>query len=298
MTTSEESSNEYVGTFIIGSTMTCPLFNLDNLLKASAEVLGKGTVGTSYKATLESGDQLVVKRLRAVDLPKEEFELRVTVIGAIQNKHIAPLQWYYYSKDEKMLVYNIFPMGSLAHALHGDRVSPAPLGWEQRAAIALAAARGVAYIHSAGPSSCHGNIKSSNIMLTGTHNACVSEHGLTTLCLPGPVSGYRAPEVTVSQKADVYSFGVLLLELLSRLTPVKDTQLEEGVDLPHWARCGIRKDLTWEMFDVELLARQRTDVEKECMLRFLNLAIHCCSDDAKLRPTMSDVVQRIEEMTI
>uniref|UniRef100_A0ACD5X1P3 Uncharacterized protein n=2 Tax=Avena sativa TaxID=4498 RepID=A0ACD5X1P3_AVESA len=302
MTTSEESSSgtKNVGTFIVGSTMTCPLlFNLDSLLKASAEVLGKGTVGTSYKATLESGAQLVVKRLREVNLPKEEFELRVAVIGAIQNRHIAPLQWYYYSKDEKMLVYNIFPMGSLAHALHGDPVFPAPLGWEQRAAIALAAARGVAYIHSAGPSSCHGNIKSSNIMLTGTHDACVSEHGLTMLCLPGPVSGYRAPEVTdderFSQKADVYSFGVLLLELASRQAPVKNTQLEEGVDLVQWARSVIRGDWTSEVLDVGLLAR--TDGEDEHMMGFLQLAIHCCSDDANLRPTMSDVVQRIEEMT-
>jgi serine/threonine protein kinase len=121
-TTSEESSSDTknMGTFVVGSTMTCPLFDLDNLLKASTEVLGRGTIGTTYKATLATGVVLVVKRLKKVDLRKEEFDLHVTVIGSVQNKHIVPLQWYYWTKDEKLLVYNIFPMGSLAHALHGN----------------------------------------------------------------------------------------------------------------------------------------------------------------------------------
>jgi hypothetical protein len=100
--------------------MPCPWFDLEDLLRGSAEVLGKSTVGSSYKTTLDSGDEVVTKRLRAVSLPREEFRLRVEVIGAIQNKYIAPLQWYYWSRDEKLVVYNIFPMGSLAHALHGN----------------------------------------------------------------------------------------------------------------------------------------------------------------------------------
>jgi nicotinic acid phosphoribosyltransferase len=113
-TISEESSSgtKNVGTFGVGSTMASP----------SPEVLGKGTVGTTYKVMLATGVELVVKRLKEVDLRKQEFDLRVTVIGSIQNKHIAPLQKYYWTKDEKLLVYNIFPMGSLAHALHGNNM--------------------------------------------------------------------------------------------------------------------------------------------------------------------------------
>uniref|UniRef100_A0ACD5XQG5 Uncharacterized protein n=1 Tax=Avena sativa TaxID=4498 RepID=A0ACD5XQG5_AVESA len=304
-TTSEESSSGTPkrGTFIAGLKMTCPLFTLDNLLRGSAEILGKGTVGTTYKVKLESGNMLVVKRQKLIELPEEEFALRVTVIGAIHNKHIAPLLWYLWRKDEKLLVYNFFPMGSLAQALHGDRVSgQAPLVWEQRAAISLAAARGVASIHSAGPSSFHGNIKSSNIMLTGTHGACVSEHGLTTLGLFRGLSGYSAPEITdsnwVSQEADVYSFGVVLLELVTRKAPVNDTQLEDGVDLPQWVCSLAREEWAAKVIDAELvaLAGQHKDRVEECMVRFLELAIHCYSKDAKLRPTMSDVVQRIEKM--
>jgi serine/threonine protein kinase len=131
---------------------------------------------------------------------------------------------------------------------------PSPLDLGKRLAISLAAARGVASIHLEGPSSCHGNIKSSNILLTGTHDASVSEHGLITLAKFSNASGYRAPEVTddrpVSQKADVYSFGVLLLELLTRKAPVKNTQLQGGVDLPQWARSLISEDRTFEVFDV------------------------------------------------
>ena len=99
--------------------------------------------------------------------------------------------------------------------------------WEQRSAISLAVARGVEAIHLAGPSSCHGNIKSSNILLTGTHDACVSEHGLITLGTYPNASGYRAPELTdnklFSQEADVYSFGIVLLELLTGRKPLDRT---------------------------------------------------------------------------
>ncbi|KAI5010311.1 hypothetical protein ZWY2020_012448 [Hordeum vulgare] len=304
-TLSQESSSSarYVGTFIISPTVTSQSFELDSLLRASAEVLGKGTVGTTYKATLEAGHQLVIKRLRAVDLPKADFEQHVMLIGTIKNKHILPLRWYYYDTDEKMLVYDIIPMGSLAKALHGERGSgPAPLDWEQRLGISLAAARGVAAIHLAGPSSCHGNIRSSNILLTGTHDACVSEHGLMTLGVYSNASGYTAPEVTsnrsVSQKADMYSFGILLLELLTRKDPAKSTQNEEGLDLAQWVSSVLREEWTMEVFEMELLGQEQKDEQEESMIQLLQLAINCCSQDADSRPTISDVVQQIEAIHI
>ncbi|KAF7019012.1 hypothetical protein CFC21_032243 [Triticum aestivum] len=278
------------------------VFELDELLRASTEVLGKGTVGLTYKATFYSGYELVVKRLKDVDLGEAIFERLVTLLGAIQNKHIVPLLWYYCDKDEKLLVYNVIPMGSLAKVLHGDRGSgPAPLDWEQRLAISLAAAHGVQAIHLAGPTSCHGNIKSSNILLTGTHDACVSEHGLITLGMYSNAPGYRAPEVTrnrwVSQESDMYSFGILLLELLTHKSPLeKRFQNGGGVDLPRWVCSIIPEEWTAEVFDVELLARGQKDGKEECMVRLMQLGLKCCSQDVDSRPTMSDVVQRIEEI--
>ncbi|XP_020198905.1 uncharacterized protein [Aegilops tauschii subsp. strangulata] len=296
------SSTRNVGNFIIWPTVKGQVFELDELLRASTEVLGKGTVGLTYKATFYSGYELVVKRLKDVDLGEAIFERLVTLLGAIQNKHIVPLLWYYCDKDEKLLVYNVIPMGSLAKVLHGDRGSgPAPLDWEQRLAISLAAAHGVQAIHLAGPTSCHGNIKSSNILLTGTHDACVSEHGLITLGMYSNAPGYRAPEVTrnrwVSQESDVYSFGILLLELLTRKSPLeKRFQNGGGVDLPRWVCSIIPEEWTAEVFDVELLARGQKDGKEECMVRLMQLGLKCCSQDVDSRPTMSDVVQRIEEI--
>ncbi|KAI5010314.1 hypothetical protein ZWY2020_012451 [Hordeum vulgare] len=290
-----------VGTFIIGSTMTDQLFDLKDLLGASTEVLGKGTVGTTYRATLDSGYELVVKRLKDVDLGEAVFKRLVTLFGAIQNKHVAPLLTYYYSKDEKFLVYNAIPMGSLAKVLHGDQGSgPAPLDWEQRSAISLGAARGLAAIHLAGLSSCHGNIKSSNILLTGTDDACVSEHGLITLGVYYNASVITRPEVThnrwVSQKADVYSFGILMLELLSRKAPAKSIQNKQGMDLARWVCSITPEEWTEKVFDVELLGQEKKGGEVNCMFRFLQLALNCCSQYAGWRPAMSYVVEQIEEI--
>ncbi|KAM0871266.1 hypothetical protein ACQ4PT_039505 [Festuca glaucescens] len=271
------------------NTLIFGCLELEDLLQASREVLGKDTIWTTYKAVLESGFTLVIKKLRG-DLLEEEFLQSVMVIGAIRNKHIARLWRHFYSEDEKLLVYSYFPEGSLAHKLHGAGVShTATLDWEQRIAISLAAARGVSSIHSAGPSSCHGNIKSSNVLLSSTHDACVSEHGLITLGV----------DKLVSQEADVYSFGVLLLEILTRKTPVKSTQHEEGVDLPQWSHSVIheaREEWSAEVFDVELRRLWQNDRKKQHMIRLLQLALKCCSEDTNSRPTMSDVVQRIEEI--
>lgn len=167
--------------------------------------------------------------------------------------------------------------------------------------IALAAARGIEYIHSTGPSSSHGNIKSSNILLDKPQNARVSDHGLSHLAgpatLPNRLAGYRAPEVTdarkVSQKADVYSFGVLLLELLTGKAPAQALLNEEGVDLPRWVQSVVREEWTSEVFDSELLRYQ--SVEEE-MMQLLQLAVDCTVQYPDKRPSMAEVVARIEDI--
>ncbi|XP_066383772.1 probable inactive receptor kinase At1g48480 [Miscanthus floridulus] len=285
-----------------GPMAAAPPFDLEDLLRASAEVLGKGAFGTAYKAVMENGSAVAVKRLKDVDLPEPEFRERIAAIGAVQHELVVPLRAYYFSKDEKLLVYDYMSMGSLSALLHGNRASGrTPLDWETRSAIALAAARGVAHIHSTGPTASHGNIKSSNVLLTKNYEARVSDHGLPTLVGPSfsptRVSGYRAPEVTdirrVSQKADVYSFGVLLLELLTGKAPTHAVVNEEGLDLPRWVQSVVREEWTAEVFDQELLRYQ--NVEEE-MVQLLQLAIDCSAQHPDRRPAMSEVATRIDDI--
>uniref|UniRef100_A0ACD6A6W7 Uncharacterized protein n=1 Tax=Avena sativa TaxID=4498 RepID=A0ACD6A6W7_AVESA len=95
-------------------------FDLEDLLRASAEVLGKGAIGTTYKAVLESGATVAVKRLKDVTMSEPEFRDRIGEIGQLQHEFIVPLRAYYFSKDEKLLVYDFMPMGSLSALLHGE----------------------------------------------------------------------------------------------------------------------------------------------------------------------------------
>jgi hypothetical protein len=102
-----------------GPMAAAPPFDLEDLLRASAEVLGKGAFGTAYKAVMESGAAVAVKRLKDVDLPEPEFRERIAAIGAVQHELVVPLRAYYFSKDEKLLVYDYMSMGSLSALLHG-----------------------------------------------------------------------------------------------------------------------------------------------------------------------------------
>lgn len=176
-----------------------------------------------------------------------------------------------------------------------------PLNWETRSTIALGAARGIAYLHSQGPTSSHGNIKSSNILLTKSFEPRVSDFGLAYLALPtstpNRVSGYRAPEVTdarkVSLKADVYSFGVMLLELLTGKAPTHSSLNEEGVDLPRWVQSVVQEEVNTDVFDMELLRYQ--NVEEE-MVNLLMLALECTAQYPDKRPSMDVVASKIQEI--
>jgi hypothetical protein len=112
-----------------GSAAAVAPFDLEDLLRASAEVLGKGAFGTTYKAVLESGATVAVKRLKDVTLSEAEFRERISEIGELQHEFIVPLRAYYYSKDEKLLVYDFMPMGSLSAVLHGEILTPHPPGF-------------------------------------------------------------------------------------------------------------------------------------------------------------------------
>ncbi|XP_057778472.1 LOW QUALITY PROTEIN: probable inactive receptor kinase At5g58300 [Salvia miltiorrhiza] len=281
-------------------------FDLEDLLRASAEVLGKGTHGTTYKAILDESTTVAVKRLKDVAVAKKEFDQYMEVVGRLgRHPNVVPLLAYYCSKDEKLLVYEYMPSGSLSAALHGNRdVGGAALDWDSRLNVAIGAARGVAHIHSEGGAKfIHGNIKSSNILLRGGLDGCISDLGLSPL-LTGyndvkyRVAGYRAPEVMetarkATQKSDVYSFGVVLLEMLTGKSPVRCPGYEEVVDLPRWVRSVVREEWTAEVFDVELI--KHGGVEEE-LVQMLQIAFCCVAKVAEARPSMDEVVGMMERV--
>ncbi|KAF5751903.1 Leucine-rich repeat transmembrane protein kinase family protein [Tripterygium wilfordii] len=286
-------------------------FELEDLLRASAEMLGKGGFGTAYKAVLDDGNVVAVKRLKDANVGgRKEFEQHIEVLGRLRHHNLVSLKAYYFAREEKLLVYDYMPNGSLFWLLHGNRgPGRTPLDWTTRLKIAAGAARGLAFIHNSCKSLrlAHGNVKSTNILLDVTGNARVSDFGLSAFASPtasAPRSnGYRAPESSdgrkATQKSDVYSFGVLLLELLTGKCPsavdagVPGCAYGGAVDLPRWVQSVVREEWTAEVFDLELMRYK--DIEEE-MVGLLQIALSCTIVSPDQRPRMSHVVKMIEEM--
>ncbi|MCL7021462.1 hypothetical protein MKW94_018488 [Papaver nudicaule] len=289
-------------------------FVLEDLLRASAEMLGKGNLGTVYRALLEDGSTVAVKRLKdANPCERKEFEQYMDVIGKLRHPNIVRLRAYYYAKEEKLLVYDYLSNGSLHSLLHGNRgAGRIPLDWTTRISLVFGAARGLARIHEEYSESRvpHGNVKSSNVLLDKNGVACISDFGLALLLNPihatARLGGYRAPEQAetkkLSQKADVYSFGILLLEVLTgkapTLYPLPSNPRQEdakAADLPTWVRSVVRDEWTAEVFDPELLRYK--NIEEE-LVAMLHIGLACVAPQADKRPTMLEVAKMIEEFRV
>ncbi|XP_068641817.1 probable leucine-rich repeat receptor-like protein kinase At1g68400 [Aristolochia californica] len=279
-------------------------FELEDLLRASAEMLGKGGFGTAYRAVLEGGNVVAVKRLKDIQVGgKREFEQHMEILGRLRHPNVVTLKAYYYARDEKLLVYEYMQNGSLFSLLHGNRgPGRTPLDWTTRMKIAEGAALGIAFIHHAcrSPKLCHGNIKSTNILIDRTGTARVSDFGLSVFASPAAAprsNGYRAPELSdgrgYSDKADVYAFGVVLLEMLTgKCSSMAENRCGE-MDLPMWVQSVVREEWTAEVFDLELMRYK--DIEEE-MVGMLQVAMACTSAAPDQRPKISQVVKMIEHI--
>ncbi|KAF5448523.1 hypothetical protein F2P56_029048 [Juglans regia] len=283
-------------------------FEFSDLLRASAEGLGKGSFGNCYKAKLNSGPTIVVKRLSDLrPLTNEEFAKQLRLIADLKHPNLLCFLAYYQSKDEKLLLYRYAEHGNLFYRIHGGRGSGdrVPFRWSTRLSVARGVARGLEYLHlnmnRSRRIAPHGNLKSSNVLLDENDKVLVSDYGFASLvALPiatQRMMSFKSPEYKnakrVSKHSDVWSYGCLLLELLTGKIPDKTAPPGfNGVDLCSWIDRALREEWTAEVFDPEISNSQRNAAPG--MLRLLQIAMRCCMKFPEERPEMTEVVREVE----
>ncbi|MCO5571017.1 hypothetical protein L7F22_060732 [Adiantum nelumboides] len=247
----------------------------------------------------------MIRHLKDVTISHQEFKSRLGDLAKLNHANVLPIVAYYFSESEKILLYEYLGSGNLSEHIHGKgNEGWAPLDWPKRAQIALDVASGIAYIHGKGRNKglTHGNIKTSNVLLKDVgpkKKACLADVGLAHVLRAWPPSlneGYRAPEVVThmsrmfTHKADVYSFGVLLLELLTSKQPFS-SKGNKVLDLPRLILSSIREEWTAEIFDSNIPSRL---VYEEEMVLMLKIAMDCVQVAPRERPSMAKVVSMIK----
>ncbi|XP_068639911.1 inactive leucine-rich repeat receptor-like serine/threonine-protein kinase At1g60630 [Aristolochia californica] len=294
----------------LGSLVFCggveQMYKLEDLLKASAETLGRGTVGSTYKAVMESGFIVTVKRLKDSNYPSlPEFRRHMDVLGRLRHPNLVPLRAYFQAKEERLLVYDYFPNGSLFSLIHGSKPAGGgkPLHWTSCLKIAEDLAAGLVYLHET-TGLIHGNLKSSNVLLGSDFESCLTDYGLYVFRSPdsyeeGGVGAsslfYCAPECrpprkSLTRQSDVYSYGVLVLELLTGKTPFQDLVQEHGADIPTWVR-SVREEETESGDD----PASGNEANEDKLISLLNIAVSCVTMVADNRPAMKEVLRMIRE---
>ncbi|CAN1274167.1 Probable inactive receptor kinase At5g67200 [Linum perenne] len=298
-----------------GNLMFCAgeaqVYTLDQLMRASAELLGKGTVGTTYKAVLDDRLIVCVKRLDAgrlsSEISKESFERHMESVGGLRHPNLVPLRAYFQARQERLLVYDYQPNGSLHSLIHGSKSARGkPLHWTSCLKIAEDVAQGLAYIHQAWRL-VHGNLKSTNVLLGPDFEACVADYCLAVLAEAQQVedqdaAAYKAPEVSnvngkekeggegATAKGDVYAFGILLMELLTGKVP-SELVFMMPEEMMKWVRCGRDGDMEEEegKVDGEGSGNKRMEM-------LLEVAVGCRTKAAEQRPTMWQVLKMLQEI--
>ncbi|CAL9094772.1 unnamed protein product [Musa textilis] len=277
-------------------------FDLDDLLSSSAAVIGKGLLGSTYKATLGSGAVVTVKRLKTMhEMSKKEFAHQMQLLGKLRHENLVDIISFHYSKEEKLVIYEYVPGGSLFQLLHDNRgEARVPLKWAARLNIVQGIARGLAYLHQCMPSHRvpHANLKSSNVLIlrrSMNYYSKLTDYGFHHL-LPSSHSHrlaiVKAPEFShgkkLALKADVYCFGLVLLEVITGHAAGDGEE-----DLPGWVKLVVNNDWSTDILDLEIVAEKESHGD---ILKLTEIALHCTELEPERRPTMSDVVRRIEEI--
>ncbi|XP_014496064.1 receptor-like serine/threonine-protein kinase ALE2 isoform X2 [Vigna radiata var. radiata] len=293
------------------SILSVKTFSLSELEKAtdkfsSKRILGEGGFGRVYSGTLEDGAEVAVKLLtRDNQNGDREFIAEVEMLSRLHHRNLVKLIGICIEGRRRCLVYELVRNGSVESHLHGDDKIKGMLDWEARMKIALGAARGLAYLHEdSNPRVIHRDFKASNVLLEDDFTPKVSDFGLAREATEGSnhistrvmgTFGYVAPEYAMTGhllvKSDVYSYGVVLLELLTGRKPVDMSQPQGQENLVTWARPMLtsREGLE-QLVDPSLAGSYNFDD----MAKVAAIASMCVHTEVTQRPFMGEVVQALK----
>ncbi|XP_019179976.1 PREDICTED: receptor-like kinase TMK4 [Ipomoea nil] len=269
-------------------------------------VLGRGGFGVVYKGELHDGTKIAVKRMESGVMGTKgmnEFQAEIAVLTKVRHRHLVALLGYCINGNERLLVYEYMPQGTLGqHLFEWQEHASEPLTWKQRVTIALDVARGVEYLHSlAQQSFIHRDLKPTNILLSDDMRAKVADFGLVRNAPDGKYSvetrlagtfGYLAPEYAatgrVTTKVDVYAFGVILLEIITGRKALDETMPDERSHLVTWfRRVLINRDNLRKAIDPTLDPDEET---YQSIAKVAELAGHCTAREPFQRPDMGHAV--------
>uniref|UniRef100_A0A5B6ZQ21 non-specific serine/threonine protein kinase n=1 Tax=Davidia involucrata TaxID=16924 RepID=A0A5B6ZQ21_DAVIN len=272
---------------------------------SEANAIGSGGYGKVYRGTLPSGQLVAVKRAQQGSMQGGlEFKTEIELLSRVHHKNVVSLVGFCFKQAEQMLIYEYIPNGTLKESLSGR--SGIRLDWMRRLRVALGAARGLQYLHDlANPPIIHRDIKSNNILLDERLNAKVADFGLSkpmgdtgrshvTTQVKGTM-GYLDPEYYMTQqlteKSDVYSYGVLLLELITARSPI-----ENGKYIVREVRQSM--DKTKDLYNLHGILDPTIGLGTPLkgLEKFVDLAMRCLEESGAARPRMSEVAKEIENI--
>ncbi|OIW15008.1 hypothetical protein TanjilG_24117 [Lupinus angustifolius] len=266
--------------------------------------LGKGGFGSVYKGVLPDGTQLAVKQLEGIGQGKKEFRAEVSIIGSIHHLHLVRLRGFCAEGTHRLLAYDFMANGSLDKWIFKKTNGQFVLDWDTRFNIALGTAKGLAYLHEDCDSKIvHCDIKPENVLLDDHFMAKVSDFGLAKLMnreqshvfttLRG-TRGYLAPEwitnYAISEKSDVYSYGMVLLEIIGGRKNYDPSETSEKSHFPSYAFKMMEEGKLRDIVDSKLV----TEGHDHRVHTAIKVALWCIQEDMSMRPSMTKVVQMLE----
>ncbi|XP_048437962.1 nodulation receptor kinase-like [Pyrus x bretschneideri] len=273
-------------------------------------LIGEGGFGSVYRGTLIDGQEVAVKVRSATSTQgTREFENELNLLSAIRHENLVPLLGYCCENDQEILVYPFMSNGSLQDRLYGEAAKRKILDWPTRLSITLGAARGLTHLHNfAGRCIIHRDVKSSNILLDDSMTAKVADFGFSKYapqegdsCASLEVrgtAGYLDPEYYMthhlSAKSDVFSFGIVLLEIVSGREPLNIHRPRPEWSLVEWAKSYVRESKIDEIVDPNIKGAYHA----EAMWRVVEVALSCIEPFAASRPNMIEVVRELEDALI